>query len=50
MKIKRFEDFESWKESRVLSKFIFKLPSVEKFAKGFGLKNQIRNFSGSKMD
>lgn len=50
MKITRFEDLEIWKESRELSKFIFKLTSAERFSKEFGLKNQIRNSSGSIMD
>jgi len=50
MKITRFEDLEIWKESRELSQLIFNLTSAEKFSKEFGLKNQIRNSSGSVMD
>jgi four helix bundle protein len=50
MKITRFEDLEIWKESRELSKFIYKLTSDERFSKEFGLKNQMRNSSGSVMD
>jgi four helix bundle protein len=50
MKITRFEDLEIWKESRELSQLIFKLTSVEIFSKEFGLKNQMRNSSGSVMD
>jgi four helix bundle protein len=50
MKVTRFEDLEIWKESRELSQLIFKLTSVENFSKEFGLKNQMRNSSGSVMD
>ncbi|MDX9942025.1 MAG: four helix bundle protein [Bacteroidales bacterium] len=50
MKVSHFEDLEVWKEARVLSQLVFKLTSCEKFSKEFGLKNQIRNASGSVMD
>jgi len=48
--VKRFEDLEIWKLGRQLSIDIFELTLKEKFSKDFGLKDQIRNSSGSVMD
>jgi len=48
--IKRFEDLEVWKQARVLCQDVFQSTLEEAFARDFGLKNQIRNSSGSVMD
>ena len=48
--VKRFEDLEVWKVARELSQDVFKLTLQEAFSKDFGLKNQIRDSSGSVMD
>ena len=50
MKVTRFEDLEIWKEARELCQVVFKLSATDKFIKEFGLKNQMRNASGSVMD
>lgn len=46
-KIKRFEDVESWKRSRELTKKIYESTSVGEFRKDFGLRDQIRRASVS---
>ena len=48
--IKKFEDLEVWKMARELCQEIFQLTLQEVFSKDFGLKNQIRDSSGSVMD
>lgn len=48
--IKQFEDLEIWKLARELSKKIFILTEKEKFSRDFGIRNQIRDSSGSVMD
>lgn len=40
--IKRFEDIDSWKSSRELTRQIYELTSSEEFCRAFGLKDQIR--------
>ena len=42
MKIKRFEDIESWKKARILVKKIYDVTTVGDFTRDFGLKDQIR--------
>ncbi len=42
MKIKRFEDINSWSEARELTNRIYKATATTKFAKDFGLIDQIR--------
>jgi len=42
MKIKRFEDPEIWKESRMLVGNIYKLTSKPKLKSDFGLKDQLQ--------
>ena len=42
MKIKRFEELESWKRARELTNAIYQATAAESFARDFGLKNQIR--------
>jgi four helix bundle protein len=41
-KIKKFEDIESWKRARSLTKNIYEITATGKFAHDFGLKDQIR--------
>jgi four helix bundle protein len=45
MKIKRFEDIESWKKARRLTNEIYQTTGTGKFARDFGLKDQIRRAS-----
>ena len=44
-KIKRFEEIESWKRARKLANAVYKITSTGKFARDFGLKDQIRRAS-----
>jgi len=48
-KIKKFEDIESWQKSRVLANDIFDKTNKGKFAKDFGLRDQIQRASVSIM-
>lgn len=48
--IKRFEDLESWKKSRLLAKEIWKATQTGTFSRDYKLKDQINNSSGSTMD
>ena len=48
--IKRFEDLDVWKESRLLNKIIGCLIQEKKFEHNFRLINQIGGSSGSIMD
>jgi len=41
-KINKFEEIESWKKARGLTKQIYKQTSTGKFLRDFGLKDQIR--------
>jgi four helix bundle protein len=47
MKIERFEDIESWKAGRELTKIVYKLTGNPEFSKDFGLKDQIQRASVS---
>ena len=47
MKIKKFEDIESWKRARRLTNEIYQTTSAGEFARDFGLKDQIRRASVS---
>jgi four helix bundle protein len=49
MQVKNFEDLEIWKEARRLTGEIYRLTKGEKFAKDFGLSNQIQRASVSIM-
>lgn len=49
MKITRFEDIESWKLARVLTKQAYKLVKNINFLKDYGLKDQICRASVSVM-
>ena len=47
--LKRFEDIRAWQEARVLVKMIYVLTDEGKFAKDFGLRDQIRRAAVSVM-
>ncbi len=49
MKVKKFEDLDSWKKARELANMIYHLTEQEKFKKDFRLSGQIRDASGSAM-
>jgi four helix bundle protein len=49
MKIERFEEIESWKKARELTKSIYILTRRSDFAKDYGLKDQIQRASVSIM-
>ncbi len=49
MAVKQFEDLEVWKEARRLTQMIYRLTKGERFAKDFGLRDQIRRASVSIM-
>ena len=49
MRIEKFEDIESWKLARELTKEIYKVTKLNNFSKDFGLKDQIRRASVSIM-
>ena len=42
MTIRRFEEIESWRESRLLSAQIYRTSNGGKFVRDFGLRDQIR--------
>jgi four helix bundle protein len=50
MTFKRFEDIDAWKLARELCQLVKRLIQCEAFAKDWGLRNQIRDSSGSVMD
>jgi four helix bundle protein len=45
MKIKKFEDLESWKKARQLTSAVYEATGSGRFASDFGLKDQIRRAS-----
>ena len=45
MKIKKFEDLESWKKARRLTNGIYEATAAGSFTRDFGLKDQIRRAS-----
>ena len=49
MKIKKFEDLDSWKKARGLANVIYNLTDQENFKRDFRLCGQIRDASGSVM-
>ncbi len=49
MKITRFEEIESWKEARELTRSIYSLTAEKKFSRDFGLRDQIQRASVSIM-
>jgi four helix bundle protein len=48
-RIERFEDFIAWQKARVLAAEIYKVTDEGKFARDFGLKDQIRRAAISVM-
>ena len=48
-KIQRFEDLEAWRISRDVTKEIYRISMGEKFARDFGLRDQIRRAAVSIM-
>jgi four helix bundle protein len=49
MKIKRFEDIEAWQIARQLRRRVYAVTTKGTFARDFGLRDQIREASGSAM-
>ena len=49
MKIERFEEIESWKKARELTSVIYSLTSKDRFAKDYGLRDQIQRAAVSIM-
>ena len=45
MKIKKFEDLESWKKARSLTNKVYEATAQGGFSRDFGLKDQIRRAS-----
>jgi four helix bundle protein len=45
MKIRKFEDLESWKKARELTNAVYGATATGTFARDFGLKDQIRRAS-----
>lgn len=50
MGVRCFEELEVWQEARELCKLVRDITGKGEFARDFGLKNQMRNSSGSIMD
>ncbi len=48
-KVEKFEDLQIWQDARILCQKIFILCTQTELKQDFGLKNQIRNSSGSVM-
>ena len=49
MVIKKFEDIDAWKESRILVNMVYRLTSKTVFSKDFGLREQIQRSAVSSM-
>jgi len=49
MRIEKFEEIESWKLARELTKEIYRVTKQNNFSKDFGLKDQIQRASVSIM-
>ena len=47
--IEKFEDIEAWKKARELTKAIYAQPMAGRFARDFGLRDQIRRAAVSTM-
>lgn len=48
-KIEKFEDFIAWQKARQLTREIYKVTNLDRFARDFGLKDQIRRAAVSIM-
>jgi four helix bundle protein len=49
MRIERFEDIDGWRAARELTREIYRVSSDASFARGFGLRDQIRRAAVSIM-
>lgn len=49
MKINRFEDIEAWQAARELTRQIYKAAACEKFARDYGLRDQVQRAAVSIM-
>ena len=49
MKSERFEDIESWRLARELTRMVYDATKGERFSRDFGLKDQIQRAAGSAM-
>ena len=49
MKMERFEDIEAWQLACELAIKVYHLTKKPRFAKDYGLKNQIQDAAGSSM-
>lgn len=49
MPIEKFEDIKGWQEARTLVRMVYELTEEGKFAKDFGLRDQMRRSSVSVM-
>ena len=49
MKIKRFEELDSWKKAKELANMIYNLTEQKGFDRDFRLRDQVRDASGSVM-
>ncbi len=49
MKIKQFEELDSWKKARELASMIYDLTEGDSFGRDFELRGQVRDASGSVM-
>jgi len=49
MKIERFEDIRAWQEARVLANLVYDATEAGTFSRDFGLRDQIREATGSVM-
>lgn len=47
--IKKFEEIEGWQKARELTGFVYEITRQERFARDFGLKDQIRRAAVSAM-
>jgi four helix bundle protein len=45
VKIKKFEDLESWKKARAITNAIYEATAAGRFSRDFGLKDQVRRAS-----
>lgn len=48
-KIERFEDIQAWQKARVLAREVYSVSNIGRFAKDFGLRDQIRRAAVSIM-
>lgn len=49
MKIERFEEIKAWQEARALTRMVYELTKGDRFARDFGLRDQIQRAAVSVM-